>query len=219
MSLCVTLDEFPIIRYYMPKDPTRSHESHVLASFIAGAVQNEIDVYARWNPDFEQKANNPKGTLLILDRSMDLFAPFVHEFTYQAMAHDLLPIQEGDKVTYRTVIKEGTAEQEEQDIEITEKDAVWLETRHLNMPETIAKLTADFRQFMERNPNAQKGGNMGLDDIKDMLAGLPEFQEMKQAYSLHLSMAQACIDDFERNKLIELAAVEQVRTHTPTTPS
>lgn len=37
--------------------------------------------------------------LFITDRSMDLFAPFLHEFTYQAMCNDLLDIEDG--TTYR----------------------------------------------------------------------------------------------------------------------
>jgi len=31
---------------------------------------------------------------------MDTFAPFLHEFTYQAMANDLLPIDNGTKYRY-----------------------------------------------------------------------------------------------------------------------
>ena len=44
-----------------------------------------------------------------------------------------------------------------------------------------------------------------------MIAGLPQFQEMKEAYSLHLTMAQECMNIFQHNKLPDLASVEQVR--------
>jgi hypothetical protein len=43
-----------------------------------------------------------------------------------------------------------------------------------------------------------------------MLAGLPQFQELKEAYSLHLSMAQECMNIFQSHKLADLASVEQV---------
>lgn len=41
-----------------------------------------------------------RATLIITDRTMDMIAPFVHEFTYQAMANDLLPIENGTKFAY-----------------------------------------------------------------------------------------------------------------------
>lgn len=44
-----------------------------------------------------------------------------------------------------------------------------------------------------------------------MLAGLPQFQEGKEAYSLHLSMAQDCMNIFQQRKLADVASVEQVR--------
>jgi hypothetical protein len=34
---------------------------------------------------------------------MDAMAPLIHEFTYQAMANDLLPIEDGSKYTLRAV--------------------------------------------------------------------------------------------------------------------
>lgn len=43
-----------------------------------------------------------------------------------------------------------------------------------------------------------------------MLAGLPQFQELKEAYSLHLTMAQECMNIFQSHKLADLASVEQV---------
>lgn len=37
--------------------------------------------------------------LLLVDRSSDALSPLVHEYTYQAMVNDLLPIQ-GERYTY-----------------------------------------------------------------------------------------------------------------------
>ncbi|RSM05517.1 hypothetical protein CEP52_006204 [Fusarium oligoseptatum] len=42
-----------------------------------------------------------------------------------------------------------------------------------------------------------------------MLAGLPQFQEMKEAYSLHLTMAQECMNIFQKHKLMDISNVEQ----------
>jgi syntaxin-binding protein 1 len=204
------LNEYPTIRYYIPKHPAPNHEAHVLGSYIADSVQNELDVYAQYHQEFMNNCNQPKGTLFIVDRSMDLFAPLVHEFTYQAMAHDLLTIEDGDKVTFKTVLREGRPDQEDENMEITEKDKVWTDTRHLHMKDTIDKLMGDFQTFLARNPNAKQASTANLDDIKDMLAGLPEFKEKKQAYSLHLTMAQECMNLFEQHKLPEVAVVEQV---------
>lgn len=49
-----------------------------------------------------------------------------------------------------------------------------------------------------------------LNNIKDMLAGLPQFQEGKEAYSLHLGMAQDAVNVFTKRRLPDIASVEQV---------
>ncbi|KAF2019962.1 Sec1-like protein [Aaosphaeria arxii CBS 175.79] len=212
-GVCVALGEYPTIRYHRPRNPT--HEASVLCSHLARFVQEKLDMYAQFNPDFPPQSNRPRGALYITDRSMDLFAPLLHEFTYQAMAHDLLKIQDGDKVTYRTVINEDEPGAEEKDMEISDKDKIWVENRHRHMKDTIDKLMGDFQRFIADNPHftkqdsANASGMNGLNAIKDMMAGLPQFQEMKEAYSLHLTMAQECMNIFQRQKLPDLASVEQ----------
>lgn len=73
-------------------------------------------------------------------------------------------------------------------------------------------------------------GAATLNDMKDMLASLPQYQEQREKvrpridhplpqspiltplqFSLHLSMAQECMDIFERDQLPVVAKVEQVR--------
>lgn len=142
---------------------------------------------------------------------MDLMAPLLHEFTYQAMAHDLLAIKDADKVTFHTKINAGTKDEQEKDMELSDKDKIWVDNRHRHMKDTIDKLMGDFQKFLDQNPHftSGEGDPTSLNAIRDMLAGLPQFQEMKEAYSLHLTMAQECMNIFQYNKLPDLASIEQ----------
>lgn len=49
-----------------------------------------------------------------------------------------------------------------------------------------------------------------MNDLKDMLASLPQFQTQREQFSLHLDMAQECMALFEKKKLTVAAGVEQV---------
>ena len=183
----------------------------MLCTHLARFVQKQLDEYAQFNQNFPAPSSRPTAILIITDRSMDLIAPIIHEFTYQAMAHDLLPIKEADKVTFMTTVHEGEADEEKKDVEISEKDKIWIDNRHRHMRDTIEKLMGDFQKFIQENPNftQQDGDATSLNAIKDMLAGLPQFQELKEAYSLHLTMAQECMNIFQKNKLTDVATLEQ----------
>ncbi|GJE98046.1 Sec1 family protein [Phanerochaete sordida] len=243
VNVCVTLNEYPYIRYYLPSHhqplgPLKPHattrappppegsgrwrtqlargqearsfesaESDYVAKMLAFMVQQGLDEYKRANPDFPKDAGRGRSTLLITDRTMDTMAPFLHEFTYQAMATDLLPIENGAKYLYKFQTAAGTFE--DKTAVLSDTDNVWTEIRHMHMREAIDKLMADFNQFMQDNAGFKGEGAANLNDMKDMLANLPQFQEQREKFSLHLTMAQECMDIFERAKLPAIATVEQ----------
>ncbi len=207
VSICVSLGEYPSIRYYSPPNPT--HEASVLCSHLARFVQLELDQYAKYHEDFPPPSNRPRGALIISDRSMDLFAPLVHEFTYQAMVHDILSLREGDKVFYKTALDQNDRDGVK-DIEISEKDSLWVKNRHLHMKDLLEKLASEFQAFKAKNPQFAESDNpSSLNNIKDMLAGLPQYQEGKEQFSLHLNMASDAMALFQKRKLGEIASVEQ----------
>jgi syntaxin-binding protein 1 len=98
----------------------------------------------------------------------------------------------------------------------------------MHMREAIDKLMADFNKFMEENAGFKGEGAASLNDMKDMLANLPQYQEQREKvcvyvparihdtnlvtlkFSLHLNMAQDCMNLFEKHKLPLVANVEQV---------
>lgn len=144
------MGEYPSVRYYSPRNP--EHEAGVLCSHLARFVQQELDQYAKMHDDFPPLSSRPRGVLIITDRSMDLFAPLVHEFTYQAMVHDLLPVKEGDRIFYKISPTSDDANDGGKDAEICEKDSIWVANRHMHMKDLIDKLVSDFEKFRENNP-------------------------------------------------------------------
>jgi syntaxin-binding protein 1 len=244
-NVCITLNEFPYIRYYVPAhhgplgalqpnestravarppenslrwrtnlargDQARQYEAaeaEVLSRVLAFEVQAALDEYKRANPDFpKQDASRQRATLIVTDRAIDTVAPLIHEFTYQAMANDLLPIEDGSKYTYK--FQSSVGAYEDKTAVLSDADTVWTEVRHLHMREAIDKLMADFNKFMTDNAGFKGEGAATLNDMKDMLASLPQYQEQREKFSLHLSMAQECMDIFERDKLPVVATVEQ----------
>ncbi len=211
VSVCVSLGEYPIVKYYRPRNPR--HEASVLCSHLASFVQSALDNYAAAHSnDFPPPSSRPRAVLFITDRSMDLMSPLVHELTYQAMAMDLLPIRDDDeKVTYRNTVRRGEPDQEEKDISLNDADKLWVTHRHMHMKDLLVELSEAFKKFQAKNPQfADNGGRpVNVNTIKDMLAGLPEFQEGKEAFSLHIDMAEKCAKLFQERKLLDLTSVEQ----------
>ena len=68
------------------------------------------------------------------------------------MVHELLPVVDADKVVYKTILNQGRPNQEEREMELGEKDKIWLENRHLHMKDLLEKLVADFNKFRKENP-------------------------------------------------------------------
>lgn len=116
----------------------------------------------------------PQALLFVVDRSMDPVAPFLHEFTYQAMVNDLLPIEDGK--TYKCArlsppallrpsslaltggappsryeFQASAGNYEQMASDLSEKDSVWTEVRHMHMRDAIDKLMGDFNAFMKEH--------------------------------------------------------------------
>jgi len=63
---------------------------------------------------------------------------------------------------------------------LSDADSLWTTVRHMHMREAIDKLMADFNKFMEENAGFKGEGAASLNDMKDMLASLPQYQEQRE---------------------------------------
>ncbi|KAF8934377.1 vacuolar sorting protein VPS33/slp1 [Haplosporangium gracile] len=206
VSVIATLGDFPSIRYFRP--PETEDGKRTQSMRLAGLLQSELEAYVRSNQDMAGRQQG-QGTILILDRSIDITAAVVHEFTYQAMANDLLPIEDGTKFTYNIENADGVTEAVS--VVIDESDQVFTDIRHAHIVETASTLTSKFNQFVAENEalRGDKDKVASLRNMKDQLANLPQFQDMKAKYSTHIHIAKECMRIFEESKINELGLVEQ----------
>ena len=125
VSFLATIGDFPNIRYFDPQN-TKS-----LSYQFAQLVQKDLELLEKQDPDFPQKNEFPKSILLICDRSVDMIAPFLHEFTYQAMTFDLNSFDKKyNMAKYRDTPKDISSPQYFQmppaALSLDENDSIWV---------------------------------------------------------------------------------------------
>ncbi|KAF9351728.1 vacuolar sorting protein VPS33/slp1 [Mortierella sp. AD094] len=206
ISVIATFGDYPSIRYFRPPETLDGKRTQSMK--LAMLLQSELEAHMRSNPENNGRQQG-QGTVLILDRSIDITAAIVHEFTYQAMANDLLPIEDGTKYTYE--IENASGEMEPVSVIIDESDQVFMEIRHAHIVETVGILTSNLNKFVSENEalRGDKDKAASLRNMKDQLANLPQYQDTKAKYSTHIHMAKECMKIFEKFKINELGLVEQ----------
>ncbi|KAF9116316.1 vacuolar sorting protein VPS33/slp1 [Mortierella sp. AM989] len=206
VSVIATFGDYPSIRYFRPPETLEGKRTQSMK--LAMLLQSELEAYMRSNPENAGRQQG-QGTVLLLDRSIDVTAAIVHEFTYQAMANDLLPIEDGTKYTYD--IENASGEMEPTSVVIDESDQVFMEIRHTHIVETVGILTSNLNKFVAENEalRGDKDKVASLRNMKDQLANLPQYQDTKAKYSTHIHIAKECMKNFENLKINELGLVEQ----------
>lgn len=155
------------------------------------------------NGNWPGQTAKPRPVLLLLDRSFDMVSPFIHELTYQAMCQDLLPIQE-DVYCFET-------EAGKRDVLLNENDILWPTLRHKHIADTSTHLINSFRMFIASNAAVKfKSSDVNtLADMSKVLRAMPEFQELREKYALHISLANQCIAEFGTQQLESICYLEQ----------
>ena len=202
-----TLGEYPFIRFH---DPTNQRTS--LSAKLAKLLQNELDELCKVDSDFPPKSPFPPGTLIILDRGYDPIAPLLHEFTYQAMANDLLNFEGGSKYVYGYAEEDGSTVNKS--VILDDNDSLWVQYRHTFIAEVTTGLVDQLNRFMSENKAAvastgMKEGKPDLQQLKETLHALPEFQQAKAKFSTHINLAQECMKIFNKKRLMDVGNVEQ----------
>lgn len=118
-----------------------------------------------------------KGELIILDRSMDLFSPLLHFFTFRTLLEDL------EEEDMRAFSKEYI------------RDKIWEEVKNAHLGEVNSILRSHAHTLSKI---AQKlDTKVDNKDLMKMVLGAPAAAKTKESLSKILGMAQKCYDRFD----------------------
>lgn len=205
-TLCVTLNEIPTIRY---------QASSGIAREIATLLFQTLSEFKRANPGYwcygdTGHTERERGQLLIVDRSFDPLSPLMHEYTYQAMVNDLLPVEEGI-ISYTTDTNAGN--KIEKKVILNESDELWVELRHLHIARVIEVIKERMSDIIQNNAGAalakKSGSDMTITKMAAAVKELPEYRETMSKLSQHVHIAQQCMDSFGRSGLMDISLLEQ----------
>ena len=232
-SVCASLRERPVIRFM-----ARSTVSN-LSEKIALGFKREIDAMASAMEKIHKPFKNKGTTFLIVDRSIESCGLLVHEYTYQALALDVLDGAEpcGIKwglgleavnVSGKDVVAEGSmsvlpsfqfttttgkGEEEVKNVVLGDHDDLWRRLRHAHVNDVSARTTMEIREFSKSHSLAklQKSTERRNSDADpiELLRGLPEYQDILSKYALHIELTKQCYDQIDRLKLMEVSRIEQ----------
>uniref|UniRef100_A0A673CTT4 Syntaxin binding protein 3 n=1 Tax=Sphaeramia orbicularis TaxID=375764 RepID=A0A673CTT4_9TELE len=134
VTLCATLDEYPGVRY---KKDSNMENAKILAELVDAKLAKHYEM---------DDSGKKKAQLLIVERGFDPVSPILHELTYQAMAYDLIDVQND---TYKYKSKDGSEKQ----AQLNEDDMLWVKLRHKHIAEKTVhlQLAEDCMQHFSNN--------------------------------------------------------------------
>jgi len=182
--------------------PTLRHASSDLCRDVAEQVLAELAL------DRPMPGQSVPCQLLIVDRSVDMAATIVHEYTYEACAYDLL--DGGMLDAERNIITlEGQSGEAKKEVLLSESDPLWEELKHLHLGGVQQRVNQKVEEVKNQNP-ARDAREMSTSDLLDLVRRSPEQRDAVERIFLHISMVEKIYSKLSAERLTDgLGLVEQ----------
>ncbi|NXJ13397.1 STXB3 protein, partial [Odontophorus gujanensis] len=188
VTLCATLEENPGVR--CKSTPSDN------ASRLAQLVEKNLEDYYRTDEQSQIKAKT-HSQLIIIDRGFDPVSTVLHELTFQAMAYDLLPIEND---TYYK------ADGKEKEAILEEDDELWVKIRHKHIADVLEEIPKLLKEVSLKKKATE--GKLTLSSLTHLMKKMPQYRKEISRQAVHLNLAEDCMSKFKAN-IERLCKVEQ----------
>ncbi|KAG0585407.1 hypothetical protein KC19_2G009300 [Ceratodon purpureus] len=210
-TVFASLKEFPYVRYRAPRSldaSTTTTARDLVPTKVAAVLWDKLMKYKASLLNFPQSET---CDLLIVDRSIDPVAAVIHEWSYDALCHDLLEL-EGNKYSYEVM---NGSRKERKEVLLEEHDPIWVELRDLFIADVLTRLPAKLAAFTNKNKAAQlqlgarEGQELSTRDMQKLVQALPQYRDQIEKLSLHTHIATVLNTMIKQDGLMDIGNLEQ----------
>lgn len=191
ISLLLSLKKCPAVRYQ-----ANSKLCKDLASRIDEVMSKESSLFA-----FGQ---NSQPLLLILDRREDPITPLLNQWTYQAMVHELLTIN-NNRVNLSNV--PGIPKELSEVVLSAEQDLFYAKNIFMNYGEIGTNIKQLMDQFQAKAKSHQKIESIA--DMKNFVEAYPQFKKLSGNVTKHVTVVGELSSLVNKHHLLDVSEVEQ----------
>jgi len=172
------------------------------SSDAARRIANDINTKLGKDDIFYFPGQGP--LLLILDRRDDPITPLLTQWTYQAMVHELLGIN-NNRVSLKNA--KGVSKDLEEIVLSTGQDKFFATNRNANFGDlgiAINEIVDDYKRSAKLNDNISS-----IEDMKAFLDRYPAFKSQSHNVSKHVALMGELARLTDHYKLLDISALEQ----------
>uniref|UniRef100_A0A3B4T6Y3 Vacuolar protein sorting-associated protein 45 n=1 Tax=Seriola dumerili TaxID=41447 RepID=A0A3B4T6Y3_SERDU len=192
-SVLLALKKCPMIRYQLSSDMSKR-----LAESVKQIITKEYELF-----DFRKTEVPP--LLLILDRSDDAITPLLNQWTYQAMVHELLGLN-NNRIDLSRV--PGINKDLREVVLSAENDEFYANNLYLNFGEIGTNIKNLMEDFQRKRPKGQQRLE-SISDMKAFVDNYPQFKKMSGTVSKHVTVVGELSRLVSERQLMEVSEVEQ----------
>ena len=187
--------EYPWVQY---------QGNSALAKCLAMKLNDFLNRFYTTQAREKIKLREPRGTLLICDRSFDLLSPVLHDYYYQQLVYEFKEVGDEGEVT----LEEGKHKM----AFLNDQDDLWVRFRNRHIADVHARINQEVSSVVAESKRKMGSGksteDMSLTDMAEVIRSNPKYDEMMKKYHIHMELTNKCITEFTQFNLRKLIVLE-----------